>query len=817
MKKSVKVIGMSCTACAKAIEKVLGKSEGIDNANVNFATEKLNIEFDENFINMEEIRKKIVNIGYDIEEEQNKNKFYRDKQKIKLDRVKLYMSIIFSLILMYVSMGDMFGMKLPKILDPVDNSINFTISQLLLTIPVVAIGYKFYKIGFKNLVKFRPNMDTLIAVGTSSALLYSLYSFYHIIIGEKHYVKELYFESAAVIITLVMFGKFLENISKAKTSNSIKSLIELQAKTAIIRIGENQKTVEIDDVKIGDIVIVKPGQKIPVDGVIVKGITSIDEAMISGESMPVEKKTGDEVIGGSINKNGSVEFRATKVGKDTVLAHIIKLVEDAQGSKAPIARLADIVSGYFVPIVIAIATISGLLWLIFTKDTHLAFTIFISVLVIACPCSLGLATPTAIMVGTGKGAEEGILIKGGEPLERAYKVTTVVFDKTGTITKGKPEITDIITNGKISQEDLVMYAASAEKNSEHLLGESIVDYAQEKGVKLHDHEFFEAVPGKGIITKVKGKKIIIGNKKHIEEQNFKYDLKIDENKLMNAGKTVMYIGIGNELAGIIALADTVKDSSKKAIRMIQKIGIKTIMLTGDNSKTANAIGKNVGIDEVISDVMPSEKANIVRELQNKGETVAMVGDGINDAPALVQSDVGLAIGSGTDVAIESADIILMKNNLIDVVNAIRLSKATIQNIKQNLFWAFAYNILGIPVAAGVLYIFGGPKLNPMFAAFAMSMSSVSVVMNALRLNLFKIEKEENIMRKDIYEEYLKIEGMSCHKCATHVEQSLFEMDNIVDVKVDLAKKSALVKYKNSIDIDKIAEKLKEEGYTLIKK
>ena len=589
-------------------------------------------------------------------------------------------------------------------------------------------------------------MDTLVAIGTSSAFIYSLYTTINLIRNagvsmEMHmsHHHQLYFESAGIIIALILLGKFLESRSKGKTSEAIKKLMGLQPKTAIIIVDDKEVEVSIDEVLVGDIVVVKPGEKIPVDGKIVFGHTSIDESMLTGESMPVEKTVGDSVTGASINKNGLIRFEATKVGKDTALAQIIKLVEDAQGTKAPIAKLADTVAGYFVPAVITIAVVAALLWAIIGKEnTTFVLTIFISVLVIACPCALGLATPTAIMVGTGKGAENGILIKSSVALELAHKVDTVIFDKTGTITEGKPKVTEIITYGNYEEDYILKLAASAEKGSEHPLGEAIVRYANEKNIDLINVEKFNSVTGKGINAVIDNKKINLGNVKMMEDLNISLDIvenKYDE--LAKQGKTPMFISIENELAGIIAVADVVKESSKRAVELLHNLGIKVAMVTGDNKNTAQAIASQVGIDIVLAEVLPEDKSNEVKKLQAEGNFVAMVGDGINDAPALAAADIGIAIGNGTDVAIESADIVLMKNDLMDVPTAIKLSKDTIRNIKQNLFWAFGYNTIGIPVAAGVLYIFGGPLLNPMIAAAAMSLSSVSVVSNALRLRKFK--------------------------------------------------------------------------------
>ena len=584
-------------------------------------------------------------------------------------------------------------------------------------------------------------MDSLIAIGSTAAVLYGIYATFGIVIVDPEAHMDLYYESAGAIITLILFGKLLEAKTKGQTSSAIKKLIRLQPKKAKIIENGAEKEVLIENLKVGDIVIVKPGEKIAVDGRIVEGATSVDESMLTGESLPVSKKVGDKVVGGSINKNGSIRFEATEIGKNTVLSQIIKLVEEAQGSKAPISRMADIVSAYFVPIVIGIAIITGIAWFLSGSGLVTALSFFIAVLVIACPCALGLATPTSIMVGTGKGAENGILIKSGEALETAYKIKTVVFDKTGTITKGKPILTDLIAYGKYNENELLKIAASVENDSEHPLAEAIVNKAKERNIEIKPYERFRAMPGYGIRATFEGKEVQIGNRKLMENRKINVEIsQKDYDILLNEGKTPMYISIDNKLAGLVAVADVIKETSKEAIEKLKKMGIKTVMLTGDNEKTAKFIAKQVGIDDVISEVLPYQKSQKVKELQEKDEFVAMVGDGINDSPALAQANVGIAIGNGTDVAIESADIVLIRNDLRDVAGSIALSKATITNIKENLFWAFFYNVLGIPFAAGIFYaFFNGPKLDPMIAAFAMSFSSVSVLGNALRLKFFKVK------------------------------------------------------------------------------
>ena len=735
------VTGMSCASCARTVENALNKNEDIK-ASVNIATEKVNIEYDENKYNFEKIKKIVENSGYGLVEtlsEEQKMQMYEDK--IKSLKNKLILAAVFAIPLMYISMGHMMGIHLPDILNPKKNAAIYSIVQLLLTIPVVYAGKDFFIHGFKNLVRKSPTMDSLIAMGASAAIIYSLYATYMTITVDPEYHMNLYFESAGTIITLILLGKLLEARTKGQTSSAIKKLIGLQPKKAKIIENGVEKEVLIENIKVGDIIVVKPGEKIAVDGKIVNGNTSVDESMITGESIPVSKNIGDKVIGGSINKNGSIQFEATEIGKDTVLSQIIKLVEEAQGSKAPISRMADIVAGYFVPIVIMIATITGIVWFISGSGLTAALTFFISVLVIACPCALGLATPTSIMVGTGKGAENGILIKSGEALETAHKIKTVVLDKTGTITKGKPVLTDLKVYSNFDENEILQLAASAENNSEHPLAEAIVNGAKEKNVEFKQYDKFRAMPGYGIRATIDEKEIQIGNRKLMASRKISTEAaEKDYEILSNEGKTPMFISVNNELAGLIAVADVVKETSKEAVEKMHKLGLKVIMLTGDNEKTAKYIAKEVGIDRVIAEILPFQKSEEVKKLQEAGEFVAMVGDGINDSPALAQANVGIAIGSGTDVAIESADIVLIRNDLNDVAGAIALSKATITNIKENLFWAFFYNVIGIPFAAGIFYaFFNGPKLDPMIAAFAMSLSSVSVLMNALRLKFFKVK------------------------------------------------------------------------------
>ena len=739
--KNYTVTGMSCASCANAVEKALNKNNDI-NASVNFATEKLNIEYDEKKYNFDKIREIVESAGYGLVEdmiEDKKMELYQEK--IKSLKNRLILAIIFVVPLLYISMGHMLGAVLPEFLNPKVNPLNFALAQFVLTLPIIYAGRDFFLHGFKNLVRKSPTMDSLIAIGSTAAVLYGIYATFGIVIVDPEAHMDLYYETAGTIITLILFGKLLEAKTKGQTSSAIKKLIGLQPKKAKIIENGAEKEVLIENLKVGDIVIVKPGEKIAVDGRIVEGATSIDESMLTGESLPVSKKVGDKVVGGSINKNGSIRFEATEIGKNTVLSQIIKLVEEAQGSKAPISRMADIVSAYFVPIVIGIAIITGIAWFLSGSGLVTALSFFIAVLVIACPCALGLATPTSIMVGTGKGAENGILIKSGEALETAHKIKTVVFDKTGTITKGKPILTDLIAYGKYNENELLKIAASVENDSEHPLAEAIVNKAKERNIEIKPYERFRAMPGYGIRAIFEGKEVQIGNRKLMENRKINVEIsQKDYDILSNEGKTPMYISIDNKLAGLVAVADVIKETSKEAIEKLKKMGIKTIMLTGDNEKTAKFIAKQVGIDDVISEVLPYQKSQKVKELQEKDEFVAMVGDGTNDSPALAQANVGIAIGNGTDVAIESADIVLIRNDLRDVAGAISLSKATITNIKENLFWALFYNVLGIPFAAGIFYaFFNGPKLDPMIAAFAMSFSSVSVLGNALRLKFFKVK------------------------------------------------------------------------------
>ena len=737
--------GMTCASCAQTIEKAVGKLSGVNKASVNLATEKMQVSYNPSEVSVAELTGAVSNSGYAavLETTESQNQSRAEKREKKEKRMKqllnrFWISIIFTIPVLIISMGPMVGMPLPTLVDPTVNALNFSLLQTILTLPIMVVSWEYFQRGFKSLFKGHPNMDSLIALGTAAAFVYSLAATIGTGLGYGNFSEILYYEVTGVILALHTLGLFLEERSKGQMSSAIEKLVSLAPKTArVIRNGVEQE-ITVDEVALGDIIQVRPGERMPVDGVVVEGRTSVDESMLTGESIPVEKQAGDEVIGASINKNGSIDYRATRVGSDTTLSQIIKLVEDAQGSKAPIARMADIITGYFVPIVIALAVLAGVAWLIAGQSGIFALSVVITTLVIACPCALGLATPTSIMVGTGKGAEHGVLIKSGEALETTHNLETIIFDKTGTLTEGKPIVTDILVTPLITKEDLLYYAASGETGSEHPLGEAIVQKSKEENMTLVKPDHFEAIPGHGIRVEIDGKDMYIGNRKLMVEQKIDLSrMEKESDRLADEGKTPMYLSMDGELAGIIAVADTLKENSVKAVKELKKRNVEVIMITGDNKRTAQAIAKQVGIDRVLSEVLPEDKAEEVKKLQESGKKVAMVGDGINDAPALAQADIGIAVGSGTDVAIESADIVLMRNDLTAVLTAIDLSHTTLRNIKQNLFWAFAYNLVGIPVAMGLLYIFGGPLMSPMFAAVAMSFSSVSVLLNALRLKRFK--------------------------------------------------------------------------------
>ena len=750
-KLELKIDGISCQACVAKIERKLSRTDGVEKALVNISNNMADIEYDEKEIKASEIMKIIEKLGYTPkrrEDLKDKEEAIRAEKKLKSELTKSKIAIVLSLILMYISMSHMFGLPVPHIIYPVDHIFNYVAIQFIIAVTVMIIGKRFYKVGFRQLFMLSPNMDSLVAVGTSSAFIYSLYISYKIFADNNiHLMHSLYYESAAMIIAFVMLGKYLETLSKGKASAAIKKLVNFQAKKAnIIRNGEIVE-IDINEVSKGDIVFIKPGEKIPVDGTIIEGHSTIDEAMITGESIPVEKLENDKVYSGSINKDGALKVVVNATEGETLISKIAKLVEDAQMTKAPIARLADKVSLIFVPTVIFIAIFAALLWWFLIKynvvsvsQNHFEFvlTIFISILIIACPCSLGLATPTAIMVGTGKGAELGILIKSGEALEKLNEIDTIVFDKTGTLTEGTPKVIDIVSiDNVLSKDEILKIAASMEVNSEHPLGKAVYDEAKEKNVELYDVKKFLSISGRGVIGEIEEKKYLLGNKKLLldngisnlyEEEIHRYELE---------GKTTILLADEEKLIAFITLADVVRNESIELIEKLKKENIKTYMLTGDNERTAKVIAKKLGIDDVIAEVSPEDKYKKVKDLQEQGRKVVMVGDGVNDSPALAQADVGMAIGSGTDIAIESADIVLMSKDIETILTAIRLSKATIKNIKENLFWAFFYNSCGIPIAGGLLYLFTGHLLNPMLAGLAMGLSSVSVVTNALRLKRFK--------------------------------------------------------------------------------
>lgn len=748
-KETLKITGMSCAACSARIEKVVGKMEGVDQISVNLTTEKATLRYDNNKVNLLDIQEKIHKAGFGSEKMSEKQPVFTSslaEEKAYRLFLKFIMAIIFCIPLLYVSMGSMiFGSAqyLPNLVHPDWQPLNFALLQIVLLLPIMAVGYQFYLNGFPAIWHRSPNMDSLIALGTTVAFGYSLYATFEIANGNHMYVHHLYFETAGTIITLILLGKFLEGRSKGKTSEAIQKLMALAPKTAIVLLEGKEFEIPIEQVKVGDIVIVKPGTKIPVDGKIINGETSVDESMLTGESMPVHKIIGQPVFGATINKNGYIQCEVTKVGEDTALSQIVRLVEEAQGSKAPITKLADTVSGYFVPTVIGISLLAFLLWLISGSSFSFALTILISVLVIACPCALGLATPTAIMVATGKGAENGILFKGGEALENTHKIQTVVFDKTGTLTEGAPSVTDVYYANEMDEERVIQWAISVERASEHPLGQAIIAYGEQREIEPLSIENFVSYPGEGISGEIEDGMIVFGNQKCMNRFGISIEgLQVESSRLAREGKTPMYLAKSGQLIAVFGVADAIKPNAKHVVAKLQEMGIEVAMITGDNQKTAEVIAKQLGITNVLAEVLPNQKVDGVMQFQAEGKKVVMVGDGLNDAPALAKADIGIAIGSGTDVAIESADIVLMNSDISGVVTAIDLSRQTIRNIKQNLFWAFGYNTAGIPIAAGLLYIFGGPLLNPMIAAAAMSFSSVSVVTNALRLKNFEATKIE---------------------------------------------------------------------------
>ena len=859
--KKFDINGMTCTACALTIEKQLGKMEGVKSVAVNYATEQMQVTYDEQKLDTKAIQEAVVKVGYEaidasiVEHQEDKDASSKAQKHLKYMERRLIISMIFTLPVFYLAMGPMVGLAVPAFLAGEKNILTMAFTQLLLTIPVMLVGEEFYRVGFKTLLKRAPNMDSLIAVGTSAGFIYGVFAIYRIIYGYTHgdmdlvhhYGHELYFESVAVIIALITLGKYLESRAKSKTSAAIKELMALTPDEAIILVDGIEKTVPTTQVKVHDLLVIRPGSKIPVDGIVTEGHSTVDESMLTGESLPIEKGIEDKVIAGTMNQTGSFVFKATAVGDDTALAKIIHMVEDAQGTKAPIAKLADQISGYFVPVVILISLASFGIWLLLGYEFEFAFRIGISVLVISCPCALGLATPTAIMVGTGRGAKYGTLIKSGEALELMHKVQTVVFDKTGTLTNGKIEVADL----KVLDDEttLLTLAASVEKHSEHPLSQAILKYSESKGVSLKKVTDFEAVMGHGVTGTVEDVQVVIGNEKLMKDQ--KIDIVGHEdliNQYAKSGKTPILIAYHGKLQGVFGLADTIKPDAIRAVKQLQAMDIEVVMLTGDHQVTAEAIGHQLGVDKIYAQVLPGEKSDIVNSLKSDSRRVMMVGDGINDAVALVSADVGLAIGSGTDVAIESADVVLMKNEIMDVVTAIQLSKATIRNIKQNLFWAFIYNIIGIPIAAGVLYKGFDILLDPMIAAAAMSFSSVSVVTNALRLRGFKpnwvedssmkqnkeqeksqmmhlgksqddVNLESDVINitqtkedKKMNEKILTVEGMTCMHCVGRVDKALNSIEGVEEVQVDLEAKRAVVKTSQDISNAIFEEAVETAGY-----
>ena len=819
-KEKYNVIGMTCSACQAHVDKAVREMNGINCVNVNLLSNSMDVEFDENIVSESDIFKAVENAGYGLSKESIKDpkKKYSNDDVIEKMRKRLITSLIFWIPLMYVSMHKMVNLPAPSFME---NAVIFGFMQILLLMPIIIVNRNYFSSGFKKLAKRNPNMDSLIAIGSSAAIVYGIYAMTMIVYGHMHnnmelvhkFMHDLYFESAGTILTLITVGKYLETRSKGKTGDAINKLIDLAPKTATIVRENKEIVIPTGEIEKGDIVIIKPGNNIPVDGKVIEGESTVDESAITGESMPVFKRVGDMLISGTINKNGYMKIEADKVGEDTTLSQIIKLVEEASNSKAPISRIADRVSGVFVPIVIGIAIIATIIWLILGQSLEFALSIGISILVISCPCALGLATPVAIMVGTGKGAENGILIKSAEVLENIHNMNTFVFDKTGTITEGKPIVTDI--KSLIDEDEFIKKVYSIESNSEHPLAEAVCEMAKSKSVEKEPVENFKAVAGKGIEATINKKKYIGGNQKLLEE--YKVDLKEIKSQmdsLSNDGKTVLIFACDNKLIGYIAVADTIKNTSREAIENLKKLDKEIIMITGDNKLVADSIAKDVGIEKVIAEVLPQDKQDEVDKLQKEGKKVCFIGDGINDSPALVKADIGMAIGSGTDIAIESADVVLMKSDLRDVVTAVDLSQKTISNIKLSLFWAFIYNIIGIPIAAGVLYNVNGLKLSPMIGAAAMSLSSFCVVSNALRLRFFKPRKTVN---KDEEKDNMKtvyVEGMMCEHCKARVEKALSEVEGVLSANVSLEEKKASVELEKEVSDEVLKKAVEDAGYTV---
>ena len=840
-KERYNVGGMTCSACSAHVEKAVSKVNGVAKAEVNLLTNSMTVEYDPAVCTKTDIIHAVEQGGYTASlptpkkgEERRESPAELRRREFKTMRTRLIWSIIFLVPLFYISMGHMLGLPLPGFMHGAANAITFSFTQFILTVPIVIINSHYFKNGFRNLIKGSPNMDTLIALGSGAALVYGIFAIYRIGWGLGHedtdlvmkYMMSLYFESAGTILTLISVGKMLEARAKGKTSSAIEKLLDLAPKTAVVERDGVEVTVTPDEIVKDDIIIVRAGESAAVDGVITEGTATLDQSAVTGESIGVEKTVGDNVIAASINKSGYFKMRAQRVGDDTTLAQIIRLVEDATGSKAPIAKLADKISGVFVPIVITIAIIAGAVWLIAGENTEAALSTAISVLVISCPCALGLATPVAIMAGTGKGAENGILIKSAAALETAHKLNVVVMDKTGTITTGKPSVTAIKLADGTSDTHILTIAAALEKKSEHPLAEAILTCAEENNIKIPNADSFQATFGKGVSATVNGKLCMAGNAAMLTDSNIDIaDWQTVSDALADDGATPLYITENSSIIGIIAVADTVKPTAAEAIRELKAMNIQVVMLSGDNKRTAEAVGKKLGIDRVISEVLPQDKERVIRQLQDEGNLTAMVGDGINDAPALARADVGMAIGAGTDIAIDSADIVLMKNSLLDVSGAVSLSKAVIRNIKQNLFWAFFYNALCIPLAAGVFVPLLGWHLDPMFGALAMSLSSFCVVMNALRLKLFKFRHKTveqpstekntiNMKGTKIMTKTMTVEGMSCGHCSSRVEGALNAIEGVTAT-VNLEAKTATVELSNDIPDDTLRKAVEDAGYEVV--
>lgn len=856
-KEQFNVTGMTCAACSARVEKAVGKLPGVDKIAVNLLKNSMVVEYDEAALDTQKIIGAVTDAGYgaSLKEAVQQGKASKSmqasandiaRQEYEAVKKRLKLSLVFAVPLSYISMGHMMGWPLPEIFLGVENAMIFSLTLLLLVIPVVFINFKFFRVGFKTLFAASPNMDSLIAIGASASLVYGVYALYKIAYGFGHgdfalvhrFSMDLYFESAGMILTLITFGKFLEARAKGRTSDAITKLMDLAPKTAVVERDGAELEVPVEEVEKGDILVVRSGMSVPVDGVLTEGHAAVDESAITGESIPVEKETGSKVTGATVVKSGFFKMRADRVGEDTTLAQIVRLVDDATSSKPPIAKMADKVSGVFVPAVIGIALVTAAVWLLLGESFEFALSNAIAVLVISCPCALGLATPTAIMVGTGRGAVSGVLIKSAEALETVHEVNTIVLDKTGTITQGEPGVTDVLYSSSTGEAQLVKTAASLEKYSEHPLAQAIVKYAEQKNVQLAPVTGFAQQAGRGIKGVMEGKGCFGGNRRMLEEAGLYDDnVKMLEEKLAAEGKTPLFFVRDGILLGIIALADRVKPTSRAAIEEMKRMGLEVVMLTGDNARTAQAIQKEVGADRVVAEVLPQDKETEIRRLQQQGKKVAMVGDGINDAPALARADVGIAIGAGTDIAIESADLVLMKNDLLDVAGAVQLGHAVIRNIKQNLFWALFYNAICIPVAAGVFYPWLGIKLSPMLGALAMSFSSVFVVTNALRLRFFnpvyaadtgadapgaaayecRVEAVDILNtnkkeRVDTMKKVLDIEGMMCQHCVAHVNKALSGIEGVEAVEVSLENKNAAVTLAADVSDDALVKAVVDAGY-----